>query len=442
MKLISKLTLFITLSKLVIVVLFVLILPSLVEKIASEYTNYYLRQQKVKVLKAVRRNGIDYYLQGERSYGSYTMLKEEYISLEPYTGKRRGIDTITTAQRLVEQDTLTYRVLSYTFRADSSNYLLEIGKKTTTISQYNKPLQLIALYVLMGLIFLTMLMDLIFTRFLLKPLGFIIRTKLTDQKFPFKGHIVPVDTTTTDFKSLDDALITLMEQVSEAFEKEREFTANASHELMTPISILKSKIENLMLHDQITEDLQVRLSEMMKTVNRLRKIVHSLLLISRIENEQFVKSDTVVVRQLVEEVIEEIGHRLEEKEITINAGLSENTIIRHCNKDLLFQFIYNLLNNAIKYNRENGRIDIRDSRENGVYSLNIADTGVGIPTEELPLIFNRFKKAAGAEASGFGLGLAIVKSIAAYHNIKIRVESEAGKGSVFILVFPKEMTEK
>ena len=83
MKLLTKLTLFITLSKLLIVVLFVLLLPSLVSLVSFRYTNYYLGQQKKKVLAVIKKNGVDYYLQGDSAYASYTMLKEEYISLVP-----------------------------------------------------------------------------------------------------------------------------------------------------------------------------------------------------------------------------------------------------------------------------------------------------------------------------------------------------------------------
>src|SRR5690606_39241945 len=147
MKLLSKLTLFITLSKLIIVVVFVLLLPFLVEEIASSYTNYNLRQQQEKVLKEVSKNGIDSYLQGAESFGSYTMLKEEYIALEPVSDTLT-LDTIETEQRIVEQDTITYRILSHTFKTKGQTYLLEIGKTTSSINQYNRPLQRIALYVL------------------------------------------------------------------------------------------------------------------------------------------------------------------------------------------------------------------------------------------------------------------------------------------------------
>jgi two-component system, OmpR family, sensor histidine kinase ArlS len=257
-KLFTKLTLFITLSKLAIVLLFVLSLPFLVEQIASEYTNNYLRQQQQKVKEVIAKNGIDYYLEGHASYGSYTLLKEEYIALEA-TDKSFSIDTIENTQRIVEADTLNYRVLMHTFDSNNEHYLLEIGKTTATISQYNKPLQRIASYVLFGLIILTLIADLVFTHFLLKPLGEIIRTKLVNRKFPFRGDIPPVKTSTSDFKYLDSSLILLMDQVHDAFEKEREFTANASHELMTPISILQNKIENLMDDSAVDEVLQQRL---------------------------------------------------------------------------------------------------------------------------------------------------------------------------------------
>ncbi|HEY0667017.1 MAG TPA: sensor histidine kinase, partial [Sphingobacteriaceae bacterium] len=132
MKLITKLTFFITLSKMAIVVFFVLMMPFLIERIAFQYTNSYLAQQQKKVMKIIERDGIDFYLEGGASYGSYTMLKEEYIALEE-TEKDYFIDTILTTERVVEQDTLNYRVLMSTFKSDNNNYLLEIGKTTDTI---------------------------------------------------------------------------------------------------------------------------------------------------------------------------------------------------------------------------------------------------------------------------------------------------------------------
>ena len=441
MKLLSKLTLFITLSKLLIVVLFVLLLPSLVGYVSFQYSNYYLRQQKQKVLSEIKHNGIDYYLQGDSAYASYTMLKEEYISILPADNIVR--DTIETSKRVVGEDTLTYRILTHELTGAHKNYILEIGKTTSTIGEYNNLLQRFTLYVLIGLIFLSIVVDLIYTNILIRPLTKIVKTKLLNRKFPFKEPLSPIKTSTTDFQILDRSLIDLMEKIHEAFDKEREFTSNASHELMTPISILQSNVENLMMEEDISEEMQDKISAMMRTLNRLKKIVNSLLYISRIENDQFAKSDTVNVSELITEMMEELSYRLETKSIQFTNAVSQNVKIKHVNHDLFFQMLYNLVNNAIRYNKENGTITLSDLYVRGEpYQLFIKDTGIGIKQEELPTIFDRFKKSGKEKGEGFGLGLSIVKSITSFHGFTIEVSSEYGKGTVFTISIPANLVEE
>lgn len=387
------------------------------------------------MIQVVQKKGIAHYLQGEGSYGSYTLLKEEYIALEPAV-IGRSVDTIKTAQRVIEQDTLNYRILMHTFNFNQKPYLLEIGKTINSINQYNRPLQRIALYVLMGLIALSLLFDLLFTRMLIKPLGKIIKSKLINRKFPFKDNYAPVQTSTYDFQYLDQSLISLMDQINEAFEKEREFTANASHELMTPISILQNKMENLIGDERLNETVVPKIVEMMKTLDRLKKISNALLLISRIENEQFKKSDTVSPAELLNETIEEISHRLEDKNLAIELNLNHQITLKAVNRDLLFQLFYNLINNAIKYNVENGRIVISDQLPNHKgYMILITDTGIGIEAAEQPFVFDRFRKTNLNKNVGYGLGLSIVKSICLYHGIEITLNSEVNKGSTFSLLF-------
>ncbi|SMD03376.1 sensor histidine kinase [Pedobacter nyackensis] len=436
MKLSTKLTLFITGSKLVIVLLFVLALPFLIKEIASEYTNYTLKQQRKKVLTIVNKNGPDYYFQGDDNYGSYTILKEEFIALLPVDASLK-LDTIKNSQRLIESDTLNYRVLSYTFKNKNKNYLLEIGKATTSINQYNNPLQRFALYLLITLIALTILIDLTFIRVLIRPLGKIIKTRLINRRFPFKEGQKRIETSTADFKYLDESLILLMSQINEAFHKEREFTSNASHELMTPISILQNKMENLLAEEALDEPSSMAIIEMMKTVDRLKNITSSLLLISRIENEQYIRKEQVQPLQLFNEIVEEISHRLEEKQIQISLNISPQAVLKGVNKDLLFQLFFNLIHNAIKFNRDKGNIFINDSYlNNGAYEITIRDTGIGIPKEDLPNIFDRFMKTNLEGDVGYGLGLAIVKSIAMYHQIQIDVKSNLNEGTTFSILFP------
>jgi signal transduction histidine kinase len=419
-----------------------LLLPSLVQYVSFRYSNYYLSQQKKKVLDVIEKNSIDYYLQGDSAYGSYTMLKEEYISIV-HADTVITADTIETSQRIIEGDTLDYRVLIHPLSAAGNNYVLEIGKTTATIGEYNLLLQRFTLFVLIGLIVLSIIVDLVYTNILLRPLSKIVRSKLLNRKFPFTDPLTPVKTSTTDFKYLDSSLISLMEKIHDAFYKEREFTSNASHELMTPISVLQTNIENLMLEEELPESLQERLSGMMKTVNRLKKIVHSLLYISRIENDQYAKNDTVGVHEIIGEVMEELSARLEIKSVQLTTSISAQVKIKNVNQDLFFQLLYNLINNAIRYNKENGNIYISDSfTTGGSYNLLIRDTGIGISEAELPNIFNRFKKSLQSEGEGYGLGLSIVKSIAVFHGFEIRVQSRIGEGTVFTVVVPEDRIVK
>jgi two-component system sensor histidine kinase ArlS len=271
----------------------------------------------------------------------------------------------------------------------------------------------------------------------LEPLGLIIKTKLIGHTFPNFGSYKKVKTSTSDFQYLDISIHKMIETIEAAFQKEREFISNASHELMTPISILQSKIENLFERDDIVDEFKVRLLEMQKILNRLKSITKTLLLISQIENEQFLKEDKISINELLQEVYDEISIRLPEKNITLTISIPNDCTLINVNKFLIFNLFFNLVNNAIKYNRENGEIEITTERKNNGLVINIKDTGIGIGREDMPYIFNRFKKfRQSLQQDSFGLGLPIVKSIAEFHHIEIEVESEKNVGSNFKLIFP------
>lgn len=436
MKLKTKLTLFNTISKLVIVTLFVLLLPALIRNINQNFTDSKLQKQKNKVLKIISASGIKNYL-----YAAYSPLKEEFYSLDE-DSLDEYLDTIKNEKRKIEGDTIEYRILSYNFIVAKKNYLLEIGKSVDTIEETTTPLQNIAFEVLVGMILLTILADQVYSNYVLRPLDLIIKTKLIAHKFPNFGSYHKVKTSTSDFEYLDISIHKMIETIESAFQKEREFISNASHELMTPISILQSKIENMFERDDIVDELKTRLLEMQKILNRLKSITKTLLLISQIENEQFLKEDKISLSVLLGEVYDEISIRLQDKNISYEAYIPEEWHLVNVNKFLLFNLFFNLINNAIKYNHENGEIKVVATRENNVFMIGIIDTGIGISAQELPYIFNRFKKfRQSLQQDSFGLGLPIVKSIAAFHQIKIEVISEKGKGSTFKLILPNFLIE-
>lgn len=439
MKLKTKLTLFNALSKLVIVTLFVALLPSVIESINKNYTDGRLIKQREKLLQIVKEKGIKTYIEDGESYGSYLPLKEEYISLDEVEPDYYA-DTIQNERRLVERDTIDYRILSHTFKAGSKNYLLEIGKSTETISETSGPLQNIAFLILLGMILLTILADQVYSNYILSPLRRIIKTKLVGTSFPRFTTYTRIKTSTSDFRHLDLSIHKMIATIEQAFQKEREFISNASHELMTPISILQSKIENMFEQDDIPDEVKVRMLEMQKILNRLKSITKTLLLISQIENDQFLKEDEIMLSSLLQDIYEEISIRLQDKNVTLELALTQDVNLLHVNKYLLFNLLFNLVNNAIKYNNTNGRIIITGEMVKNNYVVNISDTGIGISEEELPYIFNRFKKIKQSlKQDSFGLGLPIVKSIAIFHEIEIDVRSEKDKGSTFSLIIPAKL---
>jgi two-component system sensor histidine kinase ArlS len=422
------------------VVLFVLLLPTLIRDINRNYTDNWLRRQKEKVLKIVKGPGIKNYIQNGESYGSYNaLLKEEYVSID-IDSLNEDIDTIVNENRLVEGDTIQYRILSHTFKVDKTNYLLEIGKSIDTINETTAPLQSIAFEILLGMILLTILADQVYSTYVLRPLGMIIKTKLIGHKFPHHTPYKKVRTTTSDFEYLDISIHKMIQTIENTFQKEREFISNASHELMTPISILQSKIENMFERDDIVDETKVRLLEMQKILNRLKSITKTLLLISQIENDQFLKEDDILLSELIQEVYDEISIRFQEKNINCEIEIPGDWKLIHVNKFLLFNLFFNLINNAIKYNKEGGSITIQGSSVNKIFVVEIIDSGIGINPEQLPHIFNRFKKfSQSLQQDSFGLGLPIVKSIAGFHRIKIEVNSEPEVGSTFKLIFPGDL---
>jgi len=419
------------------VVLFVLLVPVLIRNISSNYVDSKLIKQKNKLLQIVKSRGIETYIENGEGYGSYLPLKEEYISLEDVDPDYFS-DTIKRGKRsFSEGDTLEYRILSHTFKVKNKNYLLEIGKSVDTLDETSVPLQNIAFQVLLGMILLTILADQFYSNYVLKPLRLIIKTKLVGQKFPNFNSYRKVRTTTTDFEYLDISIHKMVETIADKFQKEREFISNASHELMTPISILQSKIENMFEEEDINDELKVRLIEMQKILNRLKSITKTLLLISQIENEQFLKEDKVSVTEVLQDVYDEISIRLQEKDISYEMDVPQNWQFININKFLLFNLFFNLINNAIKYNNEGGYIKITATAGHNNFIISITDNGIGISAEALPFIFNRFKKfRQSLQQDSFGLGLPIVKSIAAFHDIEVEVISEKDKGSTFKLIFP------
>jgi two-component system, OmpR family, phosphate regulon sensor histidine kinase PhoR len=227
-----------------------------------------------------------------------------------------------------------------------------------------------------------------------------------------------------------------------------EFVANVSHELRTPLTSLLGYLETL--QDESWEDpaeAQRFLSVCRRQAERLGRIVEDLLRLSRLESpHQLFSATEVDLGDIINSALESLRPLAKERGVTLLAEAGGRRAVVVGDRGLLIQAVSNLVENAINYNRDGGQVTVRLSGSGGrgpqgegyEWSISVTDTGVGIPPEAIPRIFERFyrvDKARSRERGGTGLGLSIVKHIAHAHEASVQVESEVEKGSTFTLRF-------
>lgn len=433
MKLLSKLVLFNTFSKVLVMLVFILLVPVLIERVAVSHTDQKLTSIKETLLKNISDIGLKEFLREDSLFASYNILKEQFISIERISEPPQH-EEIRNTQRNIENAIVDYRVLSYTFENHGEVYLMEVGQSLQTIEELTHMLKTFAVWTTVILLTLTLLLDISFTNFLLRPFKKIIG-KLETIRHPSTFAPTSISTTTADFTYLDNTINEMMSKINIAFENEKEFIANVSHELLTPISILQNRLENILSAGELDAATEHKIVESQKTLGRMSRIIRTLLMISRIGNEQYLKEDKVKISSLVNEVMEEIHERLTEKNLSCSIDIAHDAEIDQCNRSLLFTMLFNIVNNAIRYNVQDGKIMITTRATDNEVLLDISDTGAGIDPDQRQNIFRRFKRSSDNGTEGYGLGLAIVKTIADFHHILITVESEKGKGSTFTLHF-------
>jgi signal transduction histidine kinase len=452
MRLEAKLGLFNGLSKILLVVLGVLLIPPIVQRVAVVHTDQRLLEKKREVLSLIARDGLATFLREEHdeTYADYNILKQEYIAITPL-GPNESQQELQTERffeepRMVDKEVEDFRILSYVaplqaHKGDTTprRYRLEIGSSLGTVELLTNTLRALALWVLVAGALLTVFTDAAFAHYLLRPLRELISRKLRGIRQPGEFSFERLDTNTTDFRRLDDSLSALMRQLQTSFEKEREFMSNVSHELLTPTSILQSRFENMLQDPTLPEQHAQQIVESQRTLYRLRNTVRTLLLIANIENEQYLRDASVSLTQTVSDVAEELDDRRQQREITLAIDLAPDFVVPRANATLLHTLLRNLLSNAIKYNNEGGQVRVVGRPlPSGGYQLRVEDDGPGIAPDNVPLLFDRFRRfhATGPKApEGYGLGLPIAQTIASFHGAVLRVESELGKGTAFILEF-------
>ena len=228
----------------------------------------------------------------------------------------------------------------------------------------------------------------------------------------------------------------MLERLSAAFEIQRQFTANAAHELRTPLALMQVQLD--LYHSNGHPDNDADTVQMIKMVteqnDRLNKMVKTLLDMSELQTVG--RDDEIILDALVDEVLEDLEPLAEGKNIRLIGKCKDITMTG--SDILIYRLVYNLVENAIKYNHSGGQVTVTaDRKENHVY-LSVEDTGAGIPEELKERVFEPFfrvDKSRSRELGGVGLGLALVREIVRVHDGSITVKSNPSGGTIFEVVF-------
>jgi two-component system phosphate regulon sensor histidine kinase PhoR len=221
----------------------------------------------------------------------------------------------------------------------------------------------------------------------------------------------------------------------------RDFVANVSHELRTPLSILRGYIETLIHNPKTSREELARILEIMdRHSKRLGLLADDLLSLAQLESSSAnFEIGEVQLREFFDNVILDWKERLTKKNLKVIVDLAPDIPPIRADETRLQEVLYNLLENAVKYSRENGEIRLRAERSGCEVGISVGDDGIGISKDDLPRIFERFyraDKARSREFGGTGLGLAIVKHIAQLHGGRVEAQSEPGRGTTVRVFLP------
>jgi heavy metal sensor kinase len=354
----------------------------------------------------------------------------------------RGAETVVHKQKLPRGNTLLVVGLKYK-STPSANYLIEFGELLDPVETMLDHLFLqLALVLPIAVAIITAGGYWLVYR-ALRPVERITRAAEEITQLNLSQRL-PVTHSRDELEQLSVALNRMIARLDDAFQNSKRFVADASHDLRTPLTILRGELESLVEDRQFDGELRGRLAGLLEEAIHLSKIVDQLFTLTQLDNGEPRKDwQRFDLAELARTTAEQMSLLAEDKRISLSS-IADPAVFVLGDRSRIKQVIVNLLDNAIKYTPAAGRVLVRVHSASEQAVLEVEDSGIGIPPDALPHVFERFyrvDKARSADAESAGLGLAIVKAICVAHGAEVEASSVPGVGSRFTVKLPLQRNE-
>ena len=319
---------------------------------------------------------------------------------------------------------------------DRVEYIVEIASPLDSITDALNSLK-VTLFILFPItVLITGIMGAFLAKLTLRPVDSMIRTihDITAENMKMK---LSIPNTKDEIQKLAETFNDMLARLDHAFTSQRYLFEDLSHELKTPLTILKGEFEVVLKKMRSSEDYETILKSSLEEVDKMTRLVENLLMLASLESKRIMpEKKPLDITLLVKSVVDNIKRLAERKRLDIDFAGKEGIPVIGDEKEFK-QLFLNIIDNAVKYTPEGGNINIRIAEDAHDAAIMIKDTGIGIPAGDIPHIFDRFYRVQNARsARGFGLGLSIARAIVDAHNGSIKVDSVLGEGTTFIITLP------
>ena len=355
-------------------------------------------------------------------------LQDDYLLIHPNNNKTSFYNTTINTQKIRQGQ---FPIINKNKKT--------IGYLTIGVSQEESSSVLHNLFIVLSFTYLILVFVLYLIMYYvaskaIKPVQKLIQSASQINESNISSRL-PLPNNKDEIYKLATTFNDLLNRIENSIEQQKQFTADASHEMRTPLTIIKGTLEVLLRKERTPEQYEKKINEVITQTDRLSYLFDQLLQLARAEsNNTIIKKEKIILK-------EKIDHLINGGDLLLNKNQIKYNIPSNClvfaDAALLDRILENIISNAIKYNTPNGNITFEWNEKSN--SLLIKDEGIGISKDQQPYLFNRFYRAdnsRSSETKGNGLGLSIVKKLCELQHIKISVESAENKGTSFTLQFP------